>query len=175
MLQECFQTGCFVCAPCQSAGKPDGDPSLDGPGPRVVFLARWPALRSGRPRYVSSPPSCWRWTQVLRKIPPRRLSGPTGSCRLCDLAWCLVSQKAFFLGSRGCAQPGPVITGRQGGLRSASRGARTDRVGPRVLPRRQGAGGCRAEVHSIPDHGLHLNFSLAPDGDIPWSCSVGFV
>ena len=60
---------------CQYTGKPHGDPSLDGPGPRVVFPAGWPALRSGHLRYVSSPPSCWRWTQVLRKIPPCRAFG----------------------------------------------------------------------------------------------------
>ena len=75
------------------------------------------------------PAAVMGWTQVLRKIPPEGLLGPTGSRCLCDLARCLVSQKACFLGSRGCAQLGPVITGRQGGLRSASRGVRTDRVG----------------------------------------------
>lgn len=98
MPQECFQTGCLVCAPCQSAGKPDGDPSLDGPGPRLVFLARRPALRSGRPRYVSSLPSCWRWTQVLRKIPPRRDSGTDRL--LPSLRPCMVSgfTKGFLSG-----------------------------------------------------------------------------
>lgn len=60
---------------CQSTGKPDGNTSLDGPGPQVVFPAGCPALRSGHPRCVSSPPSCWRWTQLLRKIPPRRAFG----------------------------------------------------------------------------------------------------
>lgn len=79
--------------------------------------------------------------RCLGKFLTEGLSGFTSSCCFCDLVRFLVSQKALFLGSCCCIQPCPVITGRQGGLRPASRGVLRYRVSPRVSPQRSGVGG----------------------------------
>lgn len=134
---------------------------------------RWICVLSSqvcvKPAVVSAGHRC------LGKFLTEGLSGLKSSCCFCDLVRFLVSQKPLFLGSCCCIQPCPVITGRQGGLRSVSRGVLRYRVSPRVSPQQQGAcWGC-SEAYSIPNHGLHLNFALAPDGDIPLSCSVWFV
>lgn len=168
-LKAVFRLVAWSVPRCQSTGKPGGDPSLDGPGPQVVFPAGWPALRSTRPRCVSSPPSCWAgWTQVLRKIPPRRAFGTD---RL-SLRPCTVSGfTEGFLSGFSQLRPAWPCNHRAPGKAAVCFPGCVHRP----CPRRQGAWGQRAEVHSIPDRSLCLNFALAPDGDIPWSCSVGFV
>lgn len=55
---------------------------------------------------------------------PKGLLGLTRSCRFCDLARFLVSQKPLSLCPRWCLRPCPVITGCRGGLP----GVRSDTV-----------------------------------------------
>lgn len=111
--------------------------------------------------------------RCVGKFLSEALARLTSPCCFCDLVRFLVSQKALFLGSCCFAQPGPVITGRQEGLRSASRASLQAMSAPCVSRAAEGWGvGLQSTLSSY--HSLHLNFALALDGDIPLSCSMWF-
>lgn len=85
-----------------------------------VFPAWWLDSCFCRLRYVSSLSCFGAGHRCLGKFLTEGLLGLTSPCCFCDLVRVLVSQKPLCLASRGCLQPGPVITGHQGGLPSVS-------------------------------------------------------
>lgn len=141
LAAECSQTGCLSV--------PHVSPQESPMETRVLAVqdldwSFWPAAS---PVLLVAPgmcPACLRagaGHRCLGKFLPAGIPEPTGSCRLRDLAWCLVSQKAFFLGSRGCAPAWPCNHRAPGRAAVCFPEVHAQTVSACVCRRRQGPGG----------------------------------